>query len=432
LALLLKEKGVKPDTIVGIMMEQSVDMIIGIFAILKAGGAYMPIDPDYPPDRINFMLKDSGSEILLKDNDFTLEAFNNRPKGASSHLHLSPAPATSLAYIIYTSGTTGRPKGVMAAHGNLLGYLEAFEKEIQLQAHDTVIQQAAYVFDAFVEELYPILLKGGKLVTATREVILDSLRLVDFINRHQISIITCSPRLLDQLNRELAENKASLPGLRILISGGDRLENQYIHHLVQIGKVYNTYGPTEATVCATYYRCPGNAAPSANVPIGAPITNYQVYILDRFGNLLPPGLPGELCIAGSGVTRGYLNNPELTAEKFIRDYHDGNHRSYRSPMSYNTYKSYKTGDLAKWLSDGNIEFLGRIDKQVKIRGFRIELAEIESRLIEHHQIKEAVVIDREDTLGDKYLCAYIVPGGPLEELTQFLSRCGKNTLNPHW
>jgi amino acid adenylation domain-containing protein len=432
LALLLKEKGVKPDTIVALLLEPSIEMIIGILGILKAGGAYLPINPDYPEDRINYMLKDSNAQVLVVNDttcaswlSFAPEALLNLSEGHHLNFPASQLPSfpaslpSNLAYIIYTSGTTGRPKGVMVTHGNLLGYLLAFEKEFQLQVDDTVIQQAAYVFDAFVEELYPILLKGGKLVIAAREIILDIELLADFINRHQITIITCSPRLLSQLNRKKAENPGSLLGLRILISGGDRLENQYIDHLVQIGKVYNTYGPTEATVCATYYQCPGNDALPANVPIGTPITNYRVYILDRFDNLLPPGLAGELYIGGCGITRGYLNNPGLTAEKFLlKAPGKDNHRSYRSNKSY----IYRTGDLARWLPDGNILFIGRIDKQVKIRGFRIELEEIQSRLLKHQLIKEAVVIDREDALGDKYLCAYIVPGGPVEELASYLSQ----------
>jgi amino acid adenylation domain-containing protein len=456
LALLLKEKGAQPDTIVALLVERGIEMIISILGILKAGSAYLPLAPEYPIERISYMLNDSNTKFLvttpglaekfkkLSIVNYQLLMVNEEPTGCPV-FNIPPKEANSinnyqltiynlqlewnnLAYIIYTSGTTGRPKGVMVAHGNLLGYLEAFEKEFQLQANDTVIQQVTYVFDAFVEELYPILLKGGKLVIAAREVILDSRWLVDFINRHNISVITCSPRLLDQLNREQAENNDSLPGLRILISGGDRLENQYIDYLVQIGKVYNTYGPTETTVCAAYYHCPANAALHANVPIGTPITNYRVYILDQYGNLLPPGLAGELCIAGRGVTRGYLNNPELTDEKFKRAVishwslviSSSKDTNDQCPMTND--RLYRTGDMAKWLPDGNILFIGRIDKQVKIRGFRIELEEIQSRLLKHHQIKQAVVIDREDAFGDKYLCAYVVTDGPKEELASYLSR----------
>lgn len=427
LAQLLKEKGTQPDTIVALLMERRVEMIIGILGILKAGSAYLPLDPEYPKDRIRYMLLDSKVNILVKNSNiirdlgggqelFVLNFEDLNFEFVSSFdIRISDLNVLNLAYIIYTSGSTGRPKGVMVEHRNLMGYLEAFEKEFHLHDHDIVIQQASYAFDAFVEECYPILLKGGKLVIATREVILDTRWLVDFINRYQISIISCSPRLLNQLNQVEAENMGLLPGLRILISGGDRLEKQYIHHLEYIGKVYNTYGPTEATVCATYYHCPKNTTLPINIPIGIPITNYRVYILDRFGNLLPQGLAGELCIAGCGVTRGYLNRPGLTAERFL----EGT-RGLAPLPGYGTI--YRSSDKARWLSDGNIEFLGRIDTQVKIRGFRIELGEIESRLVEHHQIEEAVVIDREDDFGDKYLCAYIVSAGPVEDPDNDLSQ----------
>jgi amino acid adenylation domain-containing protein/non-ribosomal peptide synthase protein (TIGR01720 family) len=421
LAYLLKEKGVGPDTIAAIMMDRSIEMIIGILAILKAGGAYLPIDPEYPQDRINYMLSDSGAEILLKDNDISPQAFNNRPKGASSHLHLPPAPATSLAYIIYTSGTTGRPKGVMVENRSLTAYLAAFEKEFEITGRDIVLQQASYSFDTFGEEVYPPLLKGGMIAAPHRHVIKDIDLLVDFIRTHCITIIDCSPLLLKELN------KHELPGsVRLCISGGDVLKGEYIDNLLQSGKkVYNTYGPTETTVCATYFRCEPPLAP--DIPIGKPISNYTVYILDRKRRLLPIGIPGELCIAGGGTTRGYLNNPGLTAEKFFFGAFSFN-RSYKS---YKSYIIYKTGDQARWLADGNIQFLGRIDQQVKIRGFRIELPEIEKNLLTHQHVSEAAVVVKKQQTDDRYICAYVVlqpgvnlPGGQniAKELRLHLSR----------
>jgi amino acid adenylation domain-containing protein len=405
LAHLLREKGVTPDTIVGIMVERSIRMIVGILGILKAGGAYLPIDSDYPENRIRYMLTDSKVNILVKNSKNFSNFINNENihevliddssvSSSFSHLHLPPAPATSLAYIIYTSGSTGKPKGVMVNHQNLLVYLNAFEQEFEILPTDTMLQQASYSFDAFAEEVYPILLKGGKIAVPNKNEVKDMALLTDFILRHGVTIIDCSPLLLNQLNQLEWESP-----IRIFISGGDILKGEYVDNLIKKGIVYNTYGPTEATICASYYKCPDNI--QQNIPIGKPIDNYCIYILDHQYRLLPICIPGELCIAGNGISRGYLNQPELTAEKFLRFYN----------MSYGSYRSYiyRTGDLARWLEDGNIEYLNRIDQQVKIRGYRIELQEIEHQLANHNDIKEAVVIDKEDENENKYLCAYLVP-----------------------
>jgi len=414
----LRKQGVTTDTIVGICIEPSLEMAIGLWAVLKAGGAYLPIDPGYPRDRINYMLSDSGACILLTHKDIVPSSSTST---LTSTCQVSPA---NLAYIIYTSGSTGRPKGVLVEHGNLAAYLDAFENEFHLSADDIVIQQASFVFDAFVEEFYPILLKGGKLAVPQRREVKDVELLVNYISRYNITMITCSPLLLNELNRRRLGGT-----IRIFISGGDQLNAGYIDHLVQSGPgktvVYNTYGPTESTVCASYYRCqPGDPV---NVPIGKPIVNYNLYIVDRFGHLLPVGVPGELSIAGPGVTRGYLNQPELTVERFVPVFY----RSYRSYKTYIPGRLYKTGDLARWLPGGNIEFLGRIDHQVKIRGFRIELREIEQQLQKHKSIKEAVVVVKNlpgaKDNKDQYLCAYFVAGekssGSLPaELKDYLSR----------
>jgi tyrocidine synthetase-3 len=404
LAHMLKEKGVLADSIVGIMVEPSIEMIIGILGILKAGGAYLPLDPNYPQERIDYMLKDSGAKLLVTTNNLEAPDFPLLP--ATGHRQ----PATSLAYIIYTSGTTGRPKGVAVEHGNLTAYLNAFDNEFNLCPEDTVIQQAAFTFDAFVEELYPILLKGGKLVIPAREVVLDINVLIKYIAKHRVTMITCSPQLLNELNNitgidgpgrlGITDNPGLLASIRIFISGGDRLKAEYIGNLPGSALVYNTYGPTETTVCATYYKC--REEDHTSPPIGKPIAGYRVYIMGPGPHQLQPvGIPGELCIEGAGVARGYLNQPELTAEKFIE---------YRSYRSYRTYISYRTGDLGRWLPDGNIEFLGRIDRQVKIRGYRIELGEIEKRLSNHVNVKKAAAVVRNrGERREDYICAYIVP-----------------------
>ncbi|UCH93122.1 MAG: amino acid adenylation domain-containing protein [Candidatus Aminicenantes bacterium] len=414
LAHQLREKGVKPDTIVGIMMRPLVEMIIGLLGILKAGGAYLPVDPDYPEDRIDYMLADTSAKILVTDSWLSqkFEKLSIVNCQLSMNEETTPAaPKSQLAYIIYTSGTSGRPKGVMVDHGNLRAYVHSFWQEFEILPADVMLQQTSFSFDAFAEEIYPVLLTGAKLAIPGKDEVRDIHLLTDFIVRHGVTIIDCTPLLLNEINR-LGPGVLSRMSVHTFISGGDELKTEYVERLLRIGKVYNTYGPTETTVCAAYYRCPGSMkADLPNVPLGKPITNYQIYILDAYHGLLPIGVPGELCIAGVGVTRGYLNNPELTAEKFdhdlwdYQDYHDGYNRSYRS---YKSYIIYKTGDLARWLPDGNIEFLGRIDQQVKIRGFRIELGEIESHLLAVEGIKQAVVALKTNETGDKYLCAYVV------------------------
>ncbi|MCP4155350.1 MAG: amino acid adenylation domain-containing protein, partial [bacterium] len=319
-----------------------------------------------------------------------------------SEIHLD---AASLAYVIYTSGSTGRPKGVLVNHGNLTAYLHAFFREFDINSTDIVLQQASFAFDAFVEELYPPLLRGGKVVIAQKELVREIPALAEYIQQKQVSFITCSPLLLNELNKYRARDRANrLESIRIYISGGDVLKPEYVDKLVNTGQVYNTYGPTESTVCASYYRCMGTEQPG--VPIGKPIANYQIYILDQSSGLQPIGVPGELCITGAGVTRGYLNQPELTAQRFQTLSQSFPNNQY--PITNNHL--YRSGDLARWQPDGNIEYLGRIDHQVKIRGYRIETGEIEARLVKHEEINEVVVIVRESKDGDKYLCAYYVDG----------------------
>ncbi len=423
LARLLREKGVDAGTqnsIVGIMVGPSIEMMVGLMAILKAGGAYLPIDPNSPGERIDYMLADSSAKVLLATGDFTGKiAFEKEiiyldNDTAAASLQGTGASLTGtaasgdIAYIIYTSGTTGKPKGVMVEHRNVTAYLHAFYREFDIKSTDTVIQLAAFTFDVFVEEVFPVLLKGGKVVVPNVAQRMDMTALFLEMIRHRVNIVDCTPMLLNELNKldftgSGLENRGTA---YTFISGGDVLKEEYVDNLSRIGTVYNTYGPTETTVCASYYRYPGKTphpGTLSSVPIGTPISDYKIFILDADGNPLPIGVPGELCVSGPGVTRGYLNNPELTAERYNR--------------SYKTYRSYKTGDLARWLPAGDLEFLGRIDNQVKIRGFRVELGEIENRLLGHKDIKEAVVLAKnaENGDGEKYICAYIVPGTPAAE-----------------
>ncbi len=419
IAARLREKGIKPNHIVALMLKRSHFITLGILATLKAGGAYLPIGTEYPHKRIQFILKDSASMIVLATQetgnaiDFSgniiyldQEDTWNLPRDRSTHNealnHLS-----DIAYIIYTSGTTGNPKGVMVEHGNLLCYLNAFIQEFDTVGEkDVVVQQVIYSFDAFVEELYPPLIRGAKIVVPTDDEAIDLNLLVEFMIQHMVTLVSASPLFLNEINKEGKLKTASL-----IISGGDTLKKEYIKNLLKVGRVYNTYGPTEATVCATYYECNNYIEnTSSNIPIGHPISNYRIYIVDKNLNLLPIGRSGELCISGNAVTRGYLNRPELTCEKFVKDPY------------YKNAKIYKSGDLACWLPDGNIEFLGRIDHQIKVRGFRIELGEIENRLLNHPQIIEAVVLANEDKEGEKYLCAYFVTVSELDvsDLIEYL------------
>jgi amino acid adenylation domain-containing protein len=319
-------------------------MIVGILGILKSGGAYLPIDPDYPKERIDYMLADSNARVLLAGPD--LAPTFEPPSSTLTSTSTCQVSSTNLAYIIYTSGSTGRPKGVAVEHRSLMAYIHAFKKEFSLRAEDIIIQQASYCFDAFVEEMYPIMLKGGKLAMPPKGTVEDISLLSGYIFKHKITIITCSPLLLNELNKP--DPIEPLSSIHTFISGGDILKGEYIDNLLKLGKVYNTYGPTEATVCATYYRCPGDCPP--HVPIGKPIVNYNVYVLDNHKQLLPVGIPGELCISGPGVTRGYLNKPELTFERFINyKLQNTNHKQctclkIRQVLNYNV-QNYKTNGI---------------------------------------------------------------------------------------
>jgi amino acid adenylation domain-containing protein len=412
LAAFLIEKGIKPDTVVGIKVERSVEMLIGILGILKAGGAYLPIDPEYPRERINFMLEDSEAKVLLTAPDL---ASTFEPPSSTSTCQVS---STNLAYIIYTSGTSGKPKGVLVEHRNVVTYLDAFFREFHINSTDVGIQLASYSFDIFIEEVFPILLKGGKIVIPGVSQRLDIDLLYRLIVNQQVNIIDCTPLLLNEFNKLASPVKADNPlkSVHTFISGGDVLKKEYVDNLLTMGTVYNTYGPTETTVCASY--CNYKECSSfdvSNVPIGKPISNYSIYIMGKNNELQSIGVTGELYVSGPGVTRGYLNQPELTAEKFLFGFYS----FYRSYKSYKSYVLYKTGDLGRWLPEGDIEFLGRIDNQVKIRGYRIEVGEIESQLKNHKKVKEAVVITREDKNGDKDLCAYIIASSSGEDVDEF-------------
>jgi amino acid adenylation domain-containing protein/non-ribosomal peptide synthase protein (TIGR01720 family) len=431
LAHLLIKRGVQPDTIVGIKLERSIEMIISMLGILKTGSAYLPIDPGYPEERINYMLSDSQAKILLttkniaKTINFDKEmiyldssspqASLNLPEGRLFNAHHSK----SLAYVIYTSGSTGRPKGVLVEHHNAVNVVCWFGRSYLSQSNTHVLMMSDYTFDPSVNQVFGSLLHGAVLYIVNKELLLNLERLRQYIEMHQVHVVNFVPAAFNEL---LGEGK-KLNSIRVVLSGGERLDEVVKNNIIQKGyMLYNQYGPTETTIDALVEKCS-----KEKVTLGTPISNVNCYVFDKYNHLVPMGVVGELCVGGAGVARGYLNNPELTFKKFINykgggtpglmritNYNAQNYKpnslhasmQFRSPLPHSPI--YRTGDLARWLPDGNIEFLGRVDLQVKIRGFRIEPGEIEERLMGVDSVKEAVVIDRTDEKGDKYLIAYIV------------------------
>ncbi|MCG7317691.1 non-ribosomal peptide synthetase [Brevibacillus laterosporus] len=399
LARLLREKGVQPNQLVGIMVERSLDMVIGTLAILKSGAAFLPIDPEYPEDRIRYMIEDSQTRWVLVQShlmnsvDSDAEFINvstELPATIATTNLISISQPADLAYVIYTSGTTGRPKGVMLEHTGIANLKTFFEDKFGVSEEDHIGQFASQSFDASVWEMFMALLTGARLDIISRDTINDFVKFEEYINQQRITVLTLPPTYVIHLEPE------HLSTLRILITAGSATSVGLVNKWKDKVTYINGYGPTETSICATYWKASVEQSISQSVPIGVPIQNAQVYILDQRHQLQGIGEVGELCVAGVGLARGYLNRPELSAEKFVEN-----------PFIPGQ-KMYKTGDLARWLPDGTIEYLGRADHQVKIRGHRVELGEIESLLLQHHQINEAAVLAREDEQGHSYLCAYLV------------------------
>jgi len=406
LARTLRGMGVGPDDQVALIIERSADFFVAALAVLKAGGAYIPIDHEYAEGRIGQILQDSSAGVLITRQGYaqgvafggTVLYMEEQPLSAGDGSNLTPVNKPSdLVYIIYTSGSTGKPKGVMVEHRNLLAYVKGFQGVIGLTPDDVVLQQASCAFDHFVEEAYPIMLSGGTMVVAKRLDVLDVGKLMELIRDTGVTVVTVQPLLLNELNKR---QEGRMPKVHTYISGGDELKYDFMSELVAVKKVYNSYGPTEGTVCATYYRA--GAEPVTNIPIGRAIEDYRMYVLDADNKLMPVGIPGELCIAGKGVARGYFGNAELTDEKFVADPFDPGSRMYR------------TGDVGRWMPSGELQFVGRNDEQVKIRGYRVEPGEIEHKLRALPVVEEAVVLAVDDANGVKCLAAYIKPRAELK------------------
>lgn len=415
LARMLRKKGVQPDQIIGLMVDRSIEMIIGMIAILKSGAAYLPIDPDFPKERIKYMLNDSKASILLsmpqliKDVESQTELIDLTDielyQEVSSNLQ-DITNAQNLAYVIYTSGSTGKPKGVMIEHRAIHNFINGIIKQINFTANKTILSLTTISFDIFVLETLLPLSRGLKVIIANQ----DEQRLPESFNqvllRHSVDILQTTPSRM----RLLISDKDNLEGLQKLkeiLIGGESFPKILLERLKSLTKarIYNMYGPTETTVWSTIK----DLTEEEEITIGQPIANTKVHILDQYNHLAPINVAGELCVSGDGLARGYLNRAELTAEKFAVD--DQGQRIYR------------TGDWARWLADGNLQHLGRIDNQVKIRGYRIELGEIEARLLEHEAIEEVAVIDNTDSDENKYLCAYLVVREKItENLQRFLAK----------
>jgi amino acid adenylation domain-containing protein len=381
-------------TIVGIKTERSVEMIIGMIGILKAGGAYLPIDPDYPKERVDFMLKDSGVNILVTAG-IILAASQNPFFHPFTFLFSKPY---NLAYVLYTSGTTGKPKGVMVEHRNVVNVITWFGAAYGFKPGVHVLQMSNYTFDASVNQVFGTLSHGAGLYLIPKNMLMDVYALRRFIQSHRIHVINFVPSLIYELL--CGHGGERLDSLQVVISGAEKLDDVVKRRILELGyRLYNQYGPTETTIDALVAEC----TMQKKVNLGTPPANVKCYICDRYNTLLPIGIVGELIVSGAGVARGYLNRPELTAEKFTRN------AAPLTPLPlYPSTPVYRTGDLCRWLPDGNIEFLGRMDNQVKIRGFRIELEEIESQLLNYKEIRDAVVVAHEQERGNKFLCAYIV------------------------
>ena len=399
--------------LVAIAVERSLEMVIGLLAILKAGGAYVPIDPGYPAARIRYMLQDSHAPLLLTQSHLTealaLEGLEHDcvvlcldqtdVVGQLSGNLPVRSTAEDLAYVIYTSGSTGKPKGVMVENASVINLLNGFEKEAPHVKPMHGIFTVPFGFDLSVLEIFSQLCYGGSLHVLAQNIVLETELFTRYLLDEQISSAYIAPTLLELVVNELQKRKNPLQRLLVGVEPIPQKLLQEFRSLSNELYIINGYGPTEATVCATFYNFTHAFDSERRVPIGKPVVNYRIYILDLGNQPQPPCIPGELCIAGAGLARGYLNRPELTAEKFIE-----------VELFGKTERIYKTGDLARWLPDGNLEYLGRIDHQVKLRGFRIELGEIEAALTQHEGVKEAVVSLYEAD-GNKRLVAYLVVSG---------------------
>ena len=404
LANYLVKSGVKPETFLGIHLDRSLDLLVGLLGILKAGAAYVPMDPSFPKDRLAYMMEDAGISTVVTQADL-LSAL---PQSCQTVICLDrewekieredagnlnvPLLSTNLANTIYTSGSTGKPKGVMIEHRSAVNFLASMQKEPGFKENDVLLAVTTVSFDIAAMELFLPLITGGRVVMARKDEVIDGHLLLKLIERRGVTTLQATPATWKLM---IDAGWRSTPTLRMLC-GGEPLPRELANKMLERGgELWNMYGPTETTVWSSVRKIqPGNDP----VLIGPPIANTQFYIVDRKMQPVPIGVPGELLIGGDGLSRGYLNRPELTAERFVEN-----------PFSDSESRVYKTGDLARFRPNGTIEFLGRLDSQVKVRGFRVELGEIEQCLIQHEGVQDAVVLTWNDGNVDKRLVAYFIP-----------------------
>lgn len=403
LAHYLRTLSLGPETLVGLCVERSVEMLIGLLGILKAGGAYVPLDPTYPAERLAYMLEDSQAPVLVTQKHLTETLPTAQAKVVNlddDAALLAQQPATNpavstipdnLAYVIYTSGSTGRPKGVQIPHRAVVNFMTSMRREPGLSATDTLLAVTTLSFDIAALELFLPLTVGARLVVAPREIVADGQQLAEALTQEQVTVMQATPITWRLLLASGWQGDARLKAL----CGGEALPLELAHELCPlVGQLWNMYGPTETTIWSAVSQI---EADEGQITIGHPIANTQLYLLDAQLQPIPSGVPGELYIGGDGLARGYLHRPELTEARFIP------HPFSAEPDA----RLYKTGDLARYLPNGRIAVLGRIDNQVKLRGFRIEPGEIETVLEQHPAVREAVVVAREDTPGEKRLAAYV-------------------------
>ena len=404
LAHLLKSKGVGPGSLVGVCLDRTVDMPVALAAVFKAGAAYVPLDPTHPAERLSYTLQDAEVACVITLARFTeqladarapllaldglAEDLANRPASAPP----KTAKADDIAYVIYTSGSTGRPKGVEVEHRNVVAFLEAMRREPGLDANDVLLAVTTLSFDIAGLEMWLPLSVGARIVIASRTDVLDGQRLMELMQTQRVTVLQATPATWRLL---LEAGWDGRPALKALC-GGEALQRDLAVSLIdRVAELWNVYGPTETTIWSTVHRV---RDPNSAIPVGHPIANTRVYVLEPSGKPAPIGVAGELCIGGEGVARGYRKRPELTSEKFVV-----------LQMPNGPERVYRTGDMARFRADGELDFLGRRDTQVKVRGYRIELGEIEAVLATHPGVKECVVVVREDTPGDQRLVGYLVP-----------------------
>ncbi|MBI3405302.1 MAG: amino acid adenylation domain-containing protein [Acidobacteria bacterium] len=437
LAHYLNSKGVGPETLVSLCLERSASAIVGLLGILKAGGAYVPLDPAYPRERLQFMLDDSGATFLLTDS----RMMGRIGKGAATTIQLDAdskaiekeskenppgsVSAENLAYVIYTSGSTGQPKGVQATHGASLNRFHWMWSKFPFQQDDVCCQKTSLSFVDSVWELFGPLLQGVPTVILSDEQVKDPRAFTEALAQNRVTRIVLVPSLLRLLLDAFSNLGTRLPDLKLCVSSGEALPADLARRFQKSApqcKLVNLYGSSEVAADASCFEC--SCVPSLpTVPIGRPITNSQIYILDRNQKAVPIGVPGELYVGGAGLARGYLNRPELTAEKFVAN----------PFVNTGTARLYKTGDLARFRSDGNIEHLGRLDSQVKVRGHRIELGEVEATLAQCPDVSACAVAARDDKQGDTQLVAYaVVSGKPMTagEIRRYLRQRLPDTMVP--